>query len=191
MRAGCPIQRGLPVKPLPTPRTTYVIQGEFKASRDPQEVFSTVLGSCVAACFWDQGAMLGGMNHFLLPFGPDEGGSRSMRYGVHAMEMLINSLLRLGARRREMQAKLFGGARISTNLRDVGAANIAFAREFLRAEEIPCMAESVGGTMARRVVFYPTTGNARLLVVPNTALDTQVPQKIELPAVRRDDVVLF
>lgn len=153
-------------------RIIYLMQGEFRVSRDPDELFSTVLGSCVAVCLWDKSAAVGGMNHFLLPGEHVGGGGEagSLRYGINAMEMLINALLKMGARRNLLEAKLFGGARISANLRDVGASNADFARRFLAAEDIPCRAESLGGTSARRVVFRATTGQARQLLVPDNAV---------------------
>jgi chemotaxis protein CheD len=152
-------------------RLTYLMQGEFRVSRDPDEQFSTILGSCVAVCLWDKSVGAGGMNHFLLP-GGSEGKSQdgSLRYGINSMEMLINGLLKIGARRNELEAKIFGGARISSNLRDVGASNAAFARSFLADEGIPCRGESLGGTSARRVIFRPATGQAKQLLVPDNAI---------------------
>lgn len=157
-------------------QTIYVLQGEFRISRDADAVLSTVLGSCVAVCLWDGVAGLGGMNHFLLPFGPKAAASSPERYGVHAMELLINGLLKAGASRGRLEAKLFGGARVSTALSDIGQTNASFARAFLEAEAIPCRAASLGGTSARRVLFRPTTGQARQLLVPDTILEPQTPR---------------
>jgi chemotaxis protein CheD len=148
-------------------RTIQVIQGEFKVSTRPDEELSTILGSCVAACIWDEGSGIGGMNHFLLAHAQGNTTERDNRYGVHSMEMLINGLLRAGAQRDALRAKLFGGAKIATNLRDIGASNAEFAREFLRIEGIRCVADSLGGNQARRVTFHPATGRARQLLIPN------------------------
>jgi chemotaxis protein CheD len=146
---------------------SYLMQGDYYVSGDPTAQISTLLGSCVAACLWDKGAAMGGMNHFLLPSVPSAGGQAdSLRYGINAMEVLINALLRMGARRSHLEGKLFGGARISQYLRDIGASNAEFARSFLAAEDIPCRAASLGGTTARRVIFRPTTGQAHQLLVP-------------------------
>lgn len=148
-----------------------VVQGEFMVSADPEVQLSTILGSCVAVCLHDPVARLGGMNHFLLPFGQEEGNNRPVRYGVFAMEMLINALMKDGARKNRLQAKLFGGARISTELRDIGQSNAAFARDFLATENIPCLAESLGGTNARRLIYQPATGHARMLLVPSSSVE--------------------
>lgn len=172
-------------------RVTYLTQGEFRVSRDANEQFSTILGSCVAVCLWDPISAMGGMNHFLLPGVQGGAVDGSLRYGVHAMEMLINGLLKMGAQRNRLEAKLFGGARISANLRDVGSSNAAFAREFLQAEKIPCRAESLGGTQARRIIFRPTTGYARQMLVPDAAAALPATEMVQMQANARSNVTLF
>lgn len=172
---------------MTTDQIVYVSQGEFQTSNLPEVVFSTVLGSCVAACIWDPGQGIGGMNHFLLASSSDSDRSGSSRYGVHAMEMLINDLLKKGARRKSLQAKLFGGANMASNLGDIGLSNAKFARSFLAAEDIPCLAESLGGTNARRVLFRPNTGHVRQMIVENDDfVDRIAPQPKPAP-----QVVLF
>lgn len=145
-------------------RMLHVVQGEFAVVSEPGVVLTTILGSCVATCLWDPNAGVGGMNHFLLP-GDADSGSDSMKYGVNAMELLVNGLLQHGAARSKLQAKVFGGARVIRNLSDVGSKNAAFALEFLRLEGIPCMANSLGGDRARRVRFWPLTGRAGQLLL--------------------------
>jgi chemotaxis protein CheD len=159
-------------------QTIYVAQGEFQTSGQPNVVFSTVLGSCVAACIWDPDLGIGGMNHFLLANASDSDRSGSSRYGVHAMEMLINDLLKKGARRKALQAKLFGGANMASNLRDIGASNARFAKSFLEAEDIRCVAESLGGNSARRVIFRPSNGQARQMVVENEGFVETAPAPV-------------
>jgi chemotaxis protein CheD len=145
----------------------HVIQGESHVSADPSAMMTTILGSCVAACLFDQRAGVGGMNHFLLP-GEEGGGDEDLRFGVNAMELLINGLLRLGARRDNLRAKLFGGARMVAGLSDIGAKNAAFANRFLEREGLPCVGGSLGGDHARRIQFWPVTGRARQ-IYPTTA----------------------
>jgi chemotaxis protein CheD len=172
-------------------RTVQVVQGEFRVSSRPDEILSTILGSCVAACIWDEGAGIGGMNHFLLAQAQGPSAVKDNRYGVHAMEMLINGLLRAGARRDALRAKLFGGAKIAANLRDIGASNAEFAREFLRIEGIPCVAESLGGIQARRVTFVPTTGRARQLLIPNDAVQEPVARPLPVRPAATPAIELF
>ncbi|MBE1297517.1 chemotaxis protein CheD [Phycobacter azelaicus] len=142
-----------------------LLQGEYRVSTDPSVVFSTVLGSCIAACIYDAENGVGGMNHFLLANA--NGGAVSARYGIHAMELLINGVMKKGAERRNLKAKVFGGAKMSVNLSDIGASNAQFVQQFLKDEGIPCISSSVGGTSARRVRFHPVTGSAQQTRVAN------------------------
>ena len=159
---------------ITTDRLVTLTQGDFHASRDPI-VMSTILGSCVAVCLHDPASGVGGMNHFLLPDGGVAQDARSERYGVNAMEQLINAVLRLGARRAGLVAKAFGGANMSPRLAPIGDGNASFARLFLATEGITCIAESFGGTNARRVLFWPQTGKAQQMIVPGT-VDEPRPQ---------------
>lgn len=139
---------------------TYVHQGTFSVSSDQDEMLTTVLGSCVATCLYDPEAGIGGMNHFLLP-DSDGDSSGSRLYGVNLMELLINNLMRMGAERGRLQAKLFGGGMLNGGVWDIGERNATFARKFLKDEGIPVAAESLGGDSGRRVRFWPSTGRAQ------------------------------
>lgn len=101
------------------------------------------------------------------------------------MELLINALMKKGAVKARLQAKIFGGARIISELRNIGESNAAFAREFLQTEGIRCLAEHVGGTNTRRVVYHPATGAARMMLVPTSEMPRNAaPSHSELPAPR-------
>lgn len=165
-------------------KLTHVIQGEFAASGDSGVVYATILGSCVAACLHDPVACVGGMNHFLLP-GDDDQDTSNLRYGVHAMELLINALLGLGARRDRIEAKLFGGGHMVQKLTDIGARNAAFAQRFLKEEGIACVGVSLGGALARRVQFWPESGRARQIFL--NPLDSQTAVVAAAAAPRRVD----
>ncbi len=145
-------------------RMDAVVQGSFQVSSEPDLILTTILGSCVAVCLHDPVAGIGGMNHFLLPESRFET-KRNLRYGVHAMELLINALLQGGASRERLVAKAFGGARMVPGFRDIGEGNILFARDFLAHEGLPLVAESLGGTRARRLRFWPASGRARMILV--------------------------
>ena len=154
-------------------RRMHVIQGEWKVSNDPSVVLSTVLGSCVAACLRDPTNGVGGMNHFLLPGTgntPMTGGDAT-RYGVHLMELLINGLLKKGARRDRLEAKIFGGAKTISTFSNVGEQNAAFAMQFLRDEGIPVVSSSTGGEHGRKIEYWPVSGRARQY--PLTGAETQ------------------
>ena len=123
----------------------------------------TVLGSCVAACLRDPLAGVGGMNHFMLPHDDATNPlSRSTRYGAYAMEVLINKLMRMGAKRERLEAKVFGGGAVVPGLTqiNVGESNAAFAIEYLRNERIAVSAEDLLGTEPRKVYYFPRTGKA-------------------------------
>lgn len=144
-------------------RRVNIIQGEFKVVSDPDVVLTTILGSCVAACMRDPVAGVGGMNHFLLPGSASAmaGGGDATRYGVHLMELLINDLLKRGARRDRLEAKIFGGAKTIATFSNVGEQNAQFAMQFLRDEAIPVVGSSTGGEYGRKLEYWPVSGRAR------------------------------
>lgn len=137
--------------------------GELYASKR-NVVIVTVLGSCVSVCLRDPVTQIGGMNHFMLP---ERAGNATLlsepaRYGAHAMEMLINNLLTMGAQRGRLEAKVFGAGRVLPGMSDVGARNAQFALDYLERERIPVKARDVGGKNARKVYMFVETG--RVLV---------------------------
>lgn len=165
-------------------RRVHIIQGEYKVESDPNVVLSTILGSCVAACLRDPVAGIGGMNHFLLPGtgGAALSGGDATRYGVHLMELLINGLLKKGARRDRLEAKIFGGAKTIASFSNVGEQNAAFAVQFLKDEGIPVVGSSTGGDHGRKLEFWPVSGRARQY--PLTGAETQKTVALEQRPVR-------
>lgn len=120
----------------------------------------TTLGSCVAVCLFDPVARVGGMNHFLLPDG-QSGVRGPTNFGVHAMEVLVNSVLKLGGQRARLQAKVFGGADLGTSTRvSVGHRNSEFAISYLAEESIPVVAQKLGGSTGMMVAFDTASGRA-------------------------------
>lgn len=138
-------------------------QGDYAVSDEPI-LLTTVLGSCVASCLFAPDIKMGGINHFLLPSaGASENESNSFRYGVHAMEVLINSLLRKGASRNSLELKVCGAADVVSGLSNrVGQANAAFIRLYAQQEGLNLLAEDLGGDKPRRVIFNPTTGSMKV-----------------------------
>lgn len=130
-------------------------------------VIVTVLGSCVSACLRDRVTGVGGMNHFMLPENNSDGDgllSSSMRYGTYAMEVLVNDLLKAGARRENLEAKVFGGGHVLSSFStiNVGERNSQFVRDYLKTERIRVVAEDLEDVYPRKVYFFPRTG--RVLV---------------------------
>ncbi len=136
-----------------------VLPGEYFVSNEDL-VIMTVLGSCIAACLWDSRMRVGGMNHFMLPDGSAQ--DVSGRYGSYAMELLINEMLKMGARRETMQAKIFGGGQVMHNFTtmNVGERNTKFVVDYLRTERIPVVSEDVLDIYPRKVCYFPSTGKA-------------------------------
>jgi chemotaxis protein CheD len=123
----------------------------------------TVLGSCVSACIRDRVTGVGGMNHFMLPDGggdADSPISASARYGTYAMEILINDLLKAGARRENLEAKVFGGGNVLSGFSsiNVGERNAQFVRSFLKIENIRIVAEDLNDVHPRKVYYFPRSG---------------------------------
>ncbi len=134
---------------------------------------TTLLGSCIAACLYDPAAKVGGMNHILLP-GTMQAGDEGLatRYGVQAMELLINRIMKLGGSKQALRAKVFGGAKMlafSPCVVDIAAMNSEFILEFLKREQIPLEAYSLGGTSAVTVWFEPITGRVQIRRIPRSA----------------------
>lgn len=178
--------------------TVKILPGEYYVTRS-DEAITTVLGSCVSACIRDPVANVGGMNHFMLPEDNavhGAGGSKagepvvlSTRYGSHAMESLINDLLKLGARRGRLQIKVFGGGRVLSAMTDIGARNIEFVRSYLNLERLSIDAQDVGGEQPRKVVYFPTDGKVRvrkLRPIENRGISDR--EKLYMDSLRAKDV---
>ncbi len=142
-----------------------ILPGQYHAGRNG--AITTVLGSCVSTCLWDPVERVGGMNHFMLPGdGPGCGSpwAASARFGVYAMEVLINEMIHLGADRRRMVAKVFGGAQLLAGFDrlDVGAKNSGFVLEFLRVEGIRVLAQDLLDVCPRKVHFFVDSGKVQV-----------------------------
>ena len=137
----------------------------------------TVLGSCVSACIRDRVTGLGGMNHFMLPDGGGDASnpvSASMRYGTYAMEVLINDLLKAGARRENMEAKVFGGGAVLRGFTaiNVGERNAAFVMNYLKTEKMRVVAEDLNDIYPRKVYFFPRSGKVLVKKLMSAHNDT-------------------
>jgi chemotaxis protein CheD len=140
-----------------------VLPGEYFVTTSTM-MLVTVLGSCVSACIRDRDKGLGGMNHFMLADGDSADQVASARYGTYAMEILINQLMKLGARRTSLEAKVFGGGRVMATLSSsqVGDNNASFVLDYLKTEGIPVKAQDLLDVHPRKVYFFPANG--RVLV---------------------------
>jgi chemotaxis protein CheD len=147
-----------------------VLPGRHYVTAAPGEMIVTLLGSCVAACIRDPVAGVGGLNHFLLPES-DNGlwgeASAAMRYGNHAMETLINDIIKRGGDRGRLEFKVFGGGNVIDirSTQPVGSRNVEFIERYLANEGFRIAAKHLGGTLPRRIHYFPTTGKVNMLLL--------------------------
>ncbi len=160
-----------------------IMPGEYYAtSRDM--VLVTVLGSCVCACIRDKVSGIGGMNHFMLPDnGQDHANplGNSARYGTYAMEILINQLLKLGARRNNFEAKVFGGGAVlrGFTITNIGVRNAEFVVNFLELENIPLVAQDLLDIHPQKVYYFPNSGLVRVKTLKQVHNDTVIKRETE------------
>jgi len=159
-----------------------ILPGEYYFTGNDMLIV-TVLGSCVSACIRDRVSGLGGMNHFMLPDGGDASSpvSASMRYGTYAMEVLINDLLKAGARRENLEAKVFGGGAVLRGFTaiNVGERNAAFVIDYLRAEKLRVVAEDLNDIYPRKVYFFPRTGKVLVKKLMTAHNETLVKRELD------------
>lgn len=163
------------IRGIPVPVVT-LHPGEYYSTGEDL-VLSTVLGSCVAVALFDTETRIGGLNHFMLPGSVDTVRpllSDSARYGMYAMELLINDMLKKGVRKRDLRAKVFGAASLlefsGGSTGRISESNIRFTFSYLEGEGIPVLARDVGGDLPRKIFLYSRTGRVLLKRIPRTRL---------------------
>jgi chemotaxis protein CheD len=141
----------------------WVGQGDFYVTQNPNEVLTTILGSCVAVCVRDPDMHIGGINHFLLP---EAGAAKSgtitndLRYGSYSIERLINTIMAHGGRREKLEIKIFGASSISLDNAQIGETNAKFVEDYFNREGLSVLAKDLRGQLPRRLMYYPSTGKA-------------------------------
>ena len=152
--------------------TVKILPGQYHANADGT-VITTVLGSCVSVCLYDACKGVGGMNHYMLPGDPagaGKSGNGSARYGTHAMRLLIDHVIELGAERADLKAKVFGAGRVMNGMSDVGRQNADFALHFLNGQNIAVATLDVGDIFPRKIYFFPATGQVFVKRILNQTL---------------------
>lgn len=176
-----------------------ILPGEYYVTTQ-NEAIVTVLGSCVSACVRDKVFGIGGMNHFMLPMTTANSSdawknvniSAATRYGNFAMEHLINTILGNGGMRENLEVKVFGGGRILAQMTDIGSRNISFVREYIATEKLVLLAEDLGDTCPRKVMYNPITGKVKMKKLRslhnNTIIDreTEYMQKLDIEPVESE-----
>ena len=155
-----------------------VLPGEYFV-HDEDVLITTTLGSCIAACLWDRQQRVGGMNHFMLPDHGGSGSGANGRYGAFAMELLIGELIKRGATRSTMEAKVFGGGAVISGMQslNVGERNTEFVLDYLRTERITVVSKDVLDVYARKVCFLPASGKAMVKRLASTNTEALAAQE--------------
>lgn len=178
----------------------YLKIGEYYITQTPT-IISTVLGSCVGVCLFEKQARIGGLNHILLPGRPDlDHYNDSARYGVNAMELLINGIIKLGGKKENIIAKAFGGACVTNSFsceNGPGQKNIEFVTKFLRDEAIKLACHDLGGYDIRKIFLRSNTGDVFLKRLNSSFspkinnIEKQKLEKIEQNLINSDPITLF
>lgn len=163
-----------------------ILPGEYYVTK-ANELITTVLGSCIAACVRDKEAGIGGMNHFMLPQtsadklkqGNGDVIGNATRYGNFAMEHLINTILSNGGKRKNLELKVFGGGKIIPTLSDVGLKNIAFILDYIDTEGLILLSQDLGDIYPRKIVYFPKTGKVRMKKIQDLHNDTIVKREMQ------------
>mgnify|MGYP002517678178 FL=1 len=164
--------------------TIYI--GGYYAAKEPA-VIKTVLGSCIAVCLFENKLKFGGMNHFMLPemkeWEKPEDDYNHTRYGLFAMEVLINEIIKLGGKKENLTAKIFGGGHVLTgmtsNLLQIPDKNIKFAKTFLAEERIPIISEDIGGSWPRKVFFFNTENRVLMKKMETQTKEFSIEQEVK------------
>lgn len=164
-----------------TLKTIYI--GGYHVSKSPT-VVKTVLGSCISVCLYEKELKVGAMNHFMLPSVKDISDYNNTRYGIFAMEVIVNEVIKMGGKRKNMQAKIFGGGHVLDNMGtstilNVPEKNIAFAKAFLQNEGIPIVKEDIGGNLPRKVFYFLTENRALVKHLERSSREFSVQKEIE------------
>ena len=163
-----------------------ILPGEFYVTYS-DEIIATVLGSCISVCICDRKIGIGGMNHFMLPENKNEGDDswkynqvdKAARYGADAMEHLVNTLLKNGARKRHFEVKITGGGRILAKMNDIGQKNINFILDYLNTEGYAIASQDIGSIYPRKVRYFPKTGKLQVMKLKSLHNDTIVKRETD------------
>jgi chemotaxis protein CheD len=151
---------GSPASSATKRASAYIHAGQFFVGGTPTSV-TTIVGSCVAVCLFDEALQIGGLNHYLLAEAPPQN-SQVGRFGDSATVELITQLEKAGARIRHLKAKLFGGASVMSefkhNKTSLGGRNVEIAHQILARYRIPIISADVGGNRGRKIVFHTDDG---------------------------------
>jgi chemotaxis protein CheD len=142
---------------------------QFRVGTAPMKMVTMALGSCVGIVIYDAARRIGGLAHVMHPSRERvRNNSNRAKFVDTAVELMIARMLKNGANKNRMTAKIFGGARMFEHITgadgiiQIGDANIEAARGELASRGIPVVAERVGGACGRTVLFDLSDGSVRV-----------------------------
>jgi chemotaxis protein CheD len=134
--------------------------GGIFVCREPV-IVTTVLGSCVSVCLFDEKNKIAGINHYMLPKVNQNRQGEVGRFGQTSIPALLAQMLRQGAQKSSMTAKIFGGAKMLSQFSSfsgISEGNIEVAQESMRENRIKVVATDTGGNRGRKIEFNTETG---------------------------------
>ena len=138
---------------------------------DPGTIMTIGLGSCIGIALYDKSKRLAGLALIMLPDSTQfKSSSNPMKFADLAVPMLIEKMEKHGANKRNFIAKIAGGASMfnftdKSIISDIGKRNSEAVKKALKNEQIPIVAEEIGGDKGRTMIVEAATGKVILKVV--------------------------
>lgn len=137
-----------------------------RIAREPDVLVSYALGSCVGICLYDESCHIAGMAHILLPSREKSiNRDNPYKFADSGLQCLLESMMKLGARKVRLRAKVAGGAEMFQNAQiqaGIGALNVLAVKEALKKTGIPIVGEDTGDHYGRTIRFYSQTGKLEI-----------------------------
>lgn len=134
----------------------------------PDKLITVGLGSCVGIAIYDKSAGIGGLAHIMLPDSSQFNKiTNQIKFADLAIPILVADMIKKGAKLRNMNAKIAGGASMfnfsdKSIIMDIGSRNGIAVKNALKILTIPIVAEDIGGNKGRTLIF--DTGNGILSI---------------------------
>ena len=144
---------------------------EYKVSSNPAVLTSIGLGSCIGIVLYDVFEKNGGLAHIMLPRSSDaKDKSNPAKFADTCIELRLREMETKGSLRRNIKAKIFGGANMfpsvqSATLMNVGERNAQAVKEELEKRKIKLVAEDLGGNSGRTIYFDTQDGSVRVKTI--------------------------
>lgn len=137
---------------------------DLSAANHPGILTTLGLGSCVGIALYDSSSKVIGLAHIMLPSSLQaKNNSNTAKFADTAIVKLVDDMIKLGAKRGNLVAKLAGGAQMfsfnqTSDMMKIGLRNALSAKEKLGELKIPIIAEDTGGNYGRTIELYSNDG---------------------------------